>query len=143
MVLEFKKYVSRRLSKYFTSTDFDCKCTRHTCKKTLVDEKLAPALDLLWEKAGPFRIDSGFRCQEHNTEVGGEKGSKHMLGQAADCRSFLGKTGYQMALIAETIPAFENGGIGTYNTFAHCDVREVKTRWDYSNNGREKNSQTT
>ena len=32
----------------------------------------------------PINVNSGCRCEKHNTKVGGVKGSKHVLGKAAD-----------------------------------------------------------
>jgi uncharacterized protein YcbK (DUF882 family) len=126
----YQKGAPVSLGAHFTSVNFDCHCKRQECSITLVDERLPPALDLLWDKVGPFKIDSGFRCKAHNAEVGGEKGSKHLDGQAADCKSLEKKPGKEIAAAAETIPDFKAGGIGTYPTFAHCDVREDgPARW--------------
>lgn len=33
---------------------------------------------------GPIRINSGYRCKELNTKIGGAWGSQHQFGQAAD-----------------------------------------------------------
>jgi len=33
----------------------------------------------------PFMVDSGYRCPELNTAVGGSATSEHVLGHAADC----------------------------------------------------------
>lgn len=49
--------------------------------KTLVENVLDP----LREKYGkPIRVNSGFRCPNHNLAVGGATGSQHMKGEAAD-----------------------------------------------------------
>jgi len=32
----------------------------------------------------PFLITSGYRCEEHNTKIGGAKNSAHLSGKAAD-----------------------------------------------------------
>ena len=125
----FAKGFSVSLSPHFYSTDFDCRCKRPQCCVTLVDENLPLALEKLWDIVGPFKIDSGNRCPEHNEEVGGAPRSQHVEGKAADCRSSNGKTGPEMAAAAEHVPAFAAGGIGTYEVFAHCDVRQGKARW--------------
>jgi hypothetical protein len=43
---------------------------------------LEPARALL---GVPFRIDSGYRCEELNEAVGGARTSAHLEGRAADC----------------------------------------------------------
>ncbi len=125
----FAKGLSVPLSAHFSSTNFDCHCKRQDCDITLVDEKLPAALENLWDIVGPFKIDSGYRCVEHNTQVGGQPHSKHTLGEAADCKSVANKPGSEMAMAAEKIPEFQSGGIGTYPTFVHVDVRGTPARW--------------
>ncbi len=42
-------------------------------------------LDAARKIAGvPFRINSGYRCEKHNREIGGSPTSSHMKGLAAD-----------------------------------------------------------
>lgn len=130
MVRTYQKGVSVPCGSHFHSTDFDCHCKRPTCTKTLIDDDLVTSLDLLWNSAGPFKIDSGYRCPAHNAEVGGARNSKHPQGEAADCKSLQGKTGKEIADVAETVPNFYTGGIGIYPTFAHCDTRkDGPARW--------------
>ncbi len=66
----------------------------------------------------------------HNRDVGGVPDSQHLLGRAADI--VVQKLHPDcVAAIAETIPAFSNGGIGRYDDFTHLDVREDgPNRWD-------------
>ncbi|MEG1642085.1 MAG: D-Ala-D-Ala carboxypeptidase family metallohydrolase [Synergistaceae bacterium] len=47
------------------------------------------ALRAKWGK--PIVINSGYRCSEHNKEVGGVKGSFHRRGLAADVRIVAGE----------------------------------------------------
>lgn len=129
MLLTLKKGVKLPLGKRFTSLDFDCKCTRPECKVTIHDDRLSKALDELWEIAGEFVIDSGYRCLAHNREVGGVVDSTHTQGIAADCKSSKGYRGNLMARYAEEIHSLARGGIGIYPTFAHVDVRLGKARW--------------
>ena len=49
--------------------------------EALVDEVLDPARRKLGK---PIVVNSGYRCQKHNLEVGGVKNSQHMVGEAAD-----------------------------------------------------------
>lgn len=43
-------------------------------------------LDPLREAAGPLKISSGFRCEKLNKAVGGQPGSQHKIGEAADIK---------------------------------------------------------
>lgn len=54
-------------------------------KKNLI--KLASVLEIIRYTLGPndpIKVNSGFRCPELNTLVGGVKNSRHMQGKAAD-----------------------------------------------------------
>lgn len=114
----------------FTTADFDCHCTREDCLVTLVADELVDGLEIYWGIAGPFVLDSAFRCYAHNADpsVGGAKDSQHPLGHAADCKSKKYR-GPGMAQLAEKVPVFREGGIGTYLTFCHVDVRGYRARW--------------
>ena len=132
MVNVFIKGVKIAVSEHFFSTDFDCHCKRPQCNETLINPRLPEALEDLHLLSGDFNIDSGFRCKAHNQEVGGAPNSQHTLGYAADCRSLKKLSGMEMAALAEKVPAFAAGGIGTYPIFAHCDVRLWRARWKKS-----------
>ena len=115
----------------FRRREFACKgasCCGHSAP---VDDRLLDGLQALREKAGfPIRINSGFRCNNHNADVGGSPNSQHRLGKAADirCNGMTPKELYELAI---TIPEFENGGVGLYirKQFVHVDVRGEKVRW--------------
>ena len=80
-------------------------------------------------KHHPMRCNSGFRCKRHNAEVGGVEDSQHTYGTAADIVPPKGMTPQQLASMANTIPVFHQGGIGTYPTFVHVDIRGTAARW--------------
>lgn len=66
---------------YFQPSEFLCPC----CRGGRASTQLVYALDLLrraW--ANPVRVNSGYRCEKHNREVGGVPPSRHLLGLAAD-----------------------------------------------------------
>ena len=75
-----------KLSKYFNSSEFECKC--NNCKLVEIDSTLLAILDEIreWSK-GPIYISSGYRCPEYNARIGGATKSKHLLGLAADISS--------------------------------------------------------
>lgn len=75
------------------------------------------ARDILKE---PIVVTSGYRCESHNTEVGGVSGSTHTKGMAVDilCPS----PGYRGKLIAALITmGFTHIGLG--QDFVHVDDR--------------------
>jgi uncharacterized protein YcbK (DUF882 family) len=73
------------LTKNFTREEMQCKCGCGGCN--MVDAFLQK-LQLVRDEFGTMSVNSGFRCQKHNTAVGGVKGSYHLLGLACDVRVF-------------------------------------------------------
>ena len=98
--------------------------------------KLAEQLQILRDKVKePIKINSAFRCANYNDNViKGAKHSQHKLGKAADI-VISGMTPNEVhKLVYEMIECDELnfGGIGKYNTFTHLDIRDKKSRWDYT-----------
>jgi len=115
------------LTKDFSKKEFACKC----CGEIRINQKLIIALQVLREMIKlPIHILSGYRCPKHNAEVGGKAYSQHLLGTAADI-TIEGMLISDVAYIADKIPVFHNGGIGTYvkQNFVHVDVRNGRARW--------------
>ncbi len=132
MQFTFKKGIKQSVnSPYFSSTDFDCHCSRPDCTITVVDPTLVDALSDLWKVCGPFKINSGFRCQAHNAECGGQKKSFHLIGKASDIQSLKGYMGNALSRYAETVHSFGSGGIGVATNWIHVDVRGYQARWTY------------
>lgn len=129
--MQYDKGNPTQLTKNFNTTDFDCKCVYPDCKITLIDDDLLDGLEELWDMVGEFQINSGYRCEKHNKDVKGEKGSKHLIGIAADIESLKGLTGPEMSRYVLQIPAFEKGGLGVAEHWLHCDVRKIRGRWTY------------
>lgn len=119
------------LSKHFSAHELACKgknCCGNTCA---MNPKAIEALEEFRELVGvPFSPNSAFRCNRHNERIQGSKNSQHTKGFAIDIPLLEGFTIDRMAVAAESIPAFLNGGIGKYPTFLHIDVRNGKSRWD-------------
>ena len=73
--------------KYFKESEFACRCcgqlppSERENIRALVDNVLDPARQAF---GGPVYVNSGFRCEKHNAEVGGVKNSQHLSGEAAD-----------------------------------------------------------
>jgi len=120
-----------RVNKNFYSDAFDCHCNNPSCTTTVVDPLLADALDELWELAGEFQINSGYRCKKHNTAVNGQKGSLHLVGKAVDIESLRSFSGPELAKYVLQVPTLEHGGLGVSEHWLHTDVRTVRARWTY------------
>ena len=79
----------------------------------------------------PIKITSGYRPAELNTKLGGATKSRHITGEAADFK-IEGYTPKQVAAIIEKLIAegkMKQGGLGTYSTWVHYDVRGTAARW--------------
>lgn len=97
---------------------------------------LAWSLQAIREAFGqPIRVNSGYRSPEHNAKVGGARNSQHLEALAADLAPASGKTTdlSRLATVVSALAAsgkIPNGGIGTYNTFVHYDMRPSgPARW--------------
>ena len=119
------------LSKNFSRSEFACKGTNCCGHSAPIQPELISALQALRDQLNlPLSITSGFRCNRHNESVGGATRSFHTLGMAADVACPDGMTAEDLAQAAETIPAFQQGGIGIYPSWVHLDVRTTgKARW--------------
>lgn len=80
-------------------------------------------LDVLRDLCGiRLDIDSGFRTPAHNAAVGGEPGSAHLTGEAADIRAIASQTRYRILAAAFSL-GFKR--IGIADTFIHLDSSET------------------
>lgn len=69
-----------RIAPHFLLREFQCPC----CLTVRLRPELLDRLEALRGRWGPMRITSGYRCLKHNSEVGGVRNSRHMIGAAAD-----------------------------------------------------------
>lgn len=113
--------------KYFTRDEMACKCG---CGFNTVDYELATVLDDVREHFGrPTTINSGCRCETHNTNVGGAAKSVHKTGQAADFKVKGVKAGAVYKYLVNKYPG--KYGIGRYKGRTHIDVKSGPARrWD-------------
>jgi uncharacterized protein YcbK (DUF882 family) len=123
-----------KLTKNFSLSEFECK---GGCKMPndvfenikLLAIHLQAFRDVFNE---PITINSSYRCEEHNSSVGGSKTSQHLLGKAADITI----KGYTPDEVADKIELLHSenrnrtNGLGRYNTFTHVDIRNNYARWD-------------
>jgi uncharacterized protein YcbK (DUF882 family) len=91
-----------------------------------MDPHLLAVLQTVRDDVGfSLHINSGFRCETHNTTVGGKKSkSQHLLGKAVDISTKNMSGAQKFALLKA---AFNRGftGVGVYPTFFHLDVRDI------------------
>ena len=126
----FTKGQAFKVSDHFYSTEFDCHGSG-CCTQTIVNEKLIQYLEKIREHFNaPITITSPYRCQTHNSRIGGAAGSRHSKGDAADIvvKGFAPRT---VAQYAESIGIL---GIGLYETasdgyFVHIDTRDYRSFW--------------
>jgi len=117
----------------FSPSEFACKCGGDCEPDMDRIRHLAWVLHAIRERTGgPIRVNSGYRCPEHNAKVGGVANSQHVQSRAADIvvdganpRDVAAII--NMMMIEGEIP---NGGIGNYSTFTHVDIRHKPARWD-------------
>ena len=77
-----------RDTKNFKVSEFACKCG---CGTNNIDQRIINMAQKIREEVGEaVRVNSGYRCEKHNTRVGGVKGSFHTKGLAADLSSSVG-----------------------------------------------------
>jgi uncharacterized protein YcbK (DUF882 family) len=114
------------LSSHFSTAEFCCK---HCGRFKIVGNLITSLEELRALGPEPIIINDGYRCVEHNQEVGGAPNSEHVRGMAADIR-IQGLSLQQMYARAEQVQGFKNGGIGVYDEgFIHVDVRDGRARW--------------
>lgn len=110
---------------------FQCRCNKCEYKHPDIALKI-----LIREVEKYFQreimISSGYRCADHNAQVGGSKNSYHTKAMAVDF--------YIPEIeLAEIYRFLDNStfrlGLGRYNTHIHMDSRSESARWDYRTSG--------
>ncbi len=115
----------RRISAHFTVAEMAC---RDGADAVLIAPRLAMVLESIRTHFNkPVVIHSGYRTPQYNKKVGGAAQSQHCYGTAADI-SIKGVSPQTVAAYARKLMP-DWGGVGTYKTFTHVDVRETKANW--------------
>lgn len=115
-----------KLSANFRVKEFAC---TDGSDPIFIDTELVKVLQKIRNHFGKsVTITSAYRTPTKNKAVGGQTYSQHLYGKAADIK-VKGVTPKKVASYANTILP-KSGGIGTYRTFVHVDVRTTKSRWD-------------
>ena len=120
-----KKDGNKKVSTNFRVKEFAC---TDGSDPIFIDSDLVSILQKIRNHFGKsVTITSAYRTPGKNKAVGGETYSQHLYGRAADIK-VSGVTPKKVAAYAETLLKGK-GGIGTYSTFVHIDVRGTKARW--------------
>jgi len=116
--------------RHFKIKEFLCPCCGQGVEE--MSKGLLYMLDTARDIAGiPFIITSGFRCHEHNKEVGGSPASSHLEGVAADIKADTSRKRY---LIVKALIQAGFNRIGIGKNFVHVDLDLDKTdslMWTY------------
>lgn len=106
--------------KHFKKSEFSCKCG---CGETVISDELLYMLDRARAFAKiPFKINSGYRCENH-PESKKNPTSSHIKGLAADIKCTDSKTRAKM-MDALVYVDFQRFGIA--KNFIHVDVDTEK-----------------
>jgi zinc D-Ala-D-Ala carboxypeptidase len=115
--------------RYFDTSEFDCPIAGQGDK---MDQSFLKALDNARHIAStPFRITSGYRCPEHNKNVGGVPGSSHTKFVACDIHC---DDSARRFLIVSALLKAGITRIGISHNFIHCDMDLDKPQnliWTY------------
>jgi len=123
----FTKDENIKLSDNFSSKEFKCNCSNSSCKEQKISVLLIEKLQKVRKKLGQsIKITSGYRCEQHNIDIGGAKQSQHINGNAADIKC------NDMDKL-DTLCNEEFMSIGDDKpVFLHVDTRsDKKRRWTY------------
>ena len=125
-------------STHFSEHELTCRCGcgLNAATEELLD--LAEACRMILNTS--MVVHCATRCATHNAEVGGEKNSKHITGQAMDFHAvgLAPRVVYNVLRSwAETGRLPQLGGIGLYDWGVHIDTVHAPDghlrTWDYSN----------
>lgn len=118
-------------AKFFSDKELKCKCG---CNKVDMDEDFMRMLNKARSIAGkPWKVNSAYRCAEHNAKVGGKKNSAHVLGCAADISAPTSQKKFEI-VTAALQAGFTRIGIGS--NFVHLDAAHTSSHpanvlWTY------------
>lgn len=118
----------RKISDNFKYKDFFCNCK--ICQNQIIDEELVEKLQKLRSNINkPILINSAYRCEKHNADVGGKKDSMHLQGKAVDI-IVVGMKPWELAKEAIRVGFI---ALGVARGFLHVDTRKDKYRmWGYA-----------
>jgi hypothetical protein len=114
---------------YFKPSEFTCKCGCGFLPYNIITHQFISDLDYARDLARvPFIVNSGCRCEKHNTAIGGERDSAHCKGLAADIQC---KTPRRRTAILEALLTVGFNRIVIYDNFIHVDNDTTKMPGTY------------
>lgn len=132
MIQKYDYNDSTQLSPHFNVQEFRCKCGKE--HDTLISDELIANLEKLFEVLGCSKIivTSGYRCEQHDKNVGGSGTGQHTLGKAADICCY-GQDGQPISSKVVCCKAQDIGFTGIANItaayiYTHVDVR-TGSKW--------------
>ena len=121
----WKRGADMQISEHFTTNEFECPCGK--CESQKISRDLISKLEhVRHDFNDPIKVNSGYRCKEHNAAVGGHVSSSHVEGLAADIRPKITTTESLDQLYDLCYSEFDNIGNGRNRGFIHVDVRQKK-----------------
>ena len=134
-----------QITEHFKASEFQCKCGN--AHDFSVSDELVEKLEQLRSKlnCSAINLSSGFRCIQHDKNVGGSGTGQHTLGNAADI-CCIGQDGQPISSKLVCCAAQDIGFTGIANindsyTYTHVDVRHG-SKW-YGNEIHGNSSVTT
>jgi len=128
------------MTKNFKIDEFKCKGNLKGCKCEMPEnvykniQELAENLQIIRDELQePIKINSAYRCENHNRKIGGTSKSQHVKGKAADI-VVKNLTPDEVANALDNLQQggfIKSGGLGRYDTFTHLDIRGTEARWDF------------
>ena len=128
------------MTKNFKIDEFKCKGNLKGCKCEMPEDvykniqELAENLQIIRDELQePIKINSAYRCENHNRKIGGTSKSQHVKGKAADI-VVKNLTPDEVANALDNLQQggfIKSGGLGRYDTFTHIDIRGTQARWDF------------
>ena len=116
--------------KYFQYEEFDSPDVQGSGQ--MMSKELLSKLDMIREEFGkPIHINSGYRTEAHNEEVGGKPTTSHLKGLAADIAC---KNSADRFELINLFIKYEINRIGVATTFIHIDIDKHKVKnvmWTY------------
>lgn len=117
--------------RHFEYSEFDSPDAPGSGKK--MDNDFVRLIDEIRHRYGePLVVNSGYRTEQHNKVVGGEKNSAHTKGLAVDIQVEQSRKRYKLIGLAYS---FGIERIGLSENFVHLDCDETKDPevfWTYS-----------
>lgn len=117
----YDKHSIEIVNPFLTSEEIACNCQYQDCNRVLISSRTEKSFYLVREHYGaPIIINSGYRCQRHNADIGGVVNSYHMIGAALDIRPADSKEYNTVLRLAEkffdvVIPYKDKGFIHVHN----------------------------